>query len=116
MRVKDGGEGTAPTWPYELLVAYGRYVYGSEAQLRHGSRMNGSEPLSGDPDSKIVATVLAHDPVLGEISTPFGRLEFLTAVGVTAEELAAMQDSSSQVFLDSFSDVSPLLITDPDRR
>ena len=64
---------------------------------------------------RVAGLAFAVAPQLGAIETPNGRVELLTAVGVTADELERMQSTSSAAVLAELGRITPLLVTDPAR-
>ena len=59
--------------------------------------------------------VFATDPELDVIDTPLGRVEFVTVVGITADELPRLKATSTDAVLSELRQQSPLLVTDPAR-
>lgn len=106
---------TPPEWPVGLLAQLGRYVYSTATPFAAGHRAGGDGLPTGDPNSRLAGVAFATDPQLAALATPNGRVEFLTAVGVTGQELERMRDSSTLEVLEGLQAVSPLLVTDPAR-
>lgn len=98
MRV-PAGEAQPPAWTLRLLQQLGRYVFGTGRPFEHGHRMDPGGPITGAPDTRLTAVAFAADPELGTINTPNGSVQFLTVVGVTAEELARMKATSTALVL-----------------
>lgn len=69
--------------------------------------------LPDAPPKGLTVYGLTVDPQLGEIDTPNGKVVFLQAVAVTADETAAMPESGA--VLGALAHASPERITDPDR-
>ncbi|MEU6370833.1 suppressor of fused domain protein [Streptomyces sp. NPDC046931] len=67
------------------------------------------------PPTGLTVFAFTADPQLGTIDTPNGKVTFLQAVGVTAEEKGAMTDSSTAQVLQALAAGNPLLVTDPAR-
>ncbi len=118
MRVpRDGDE--PPAWPFRMLDEIAQYVNDSRAVLAPGHRIDFRQPVTGHPGiegappTALTVFAFAVDPELGEIDTPNGRVVFLQAVGVTAEEKERMLAGSTAEVLAGLGD--PLLLTDPSR-
>ncbi|GII52415.1 hypothetical protein Pth03_08040 [Planotetraspora thailandica] len=101
-----------PPWALRLLQQLGRYVFSAGRPFAGGHRMDPGGPITGAPDSRLTALAFARDPELGTIDTPNGQVEFLTVVGMTADELARMKETSTDQVLGEFAIASPLLVTD----
>jgi hypothetical protein len=104
-----------PTWALRLLQQLGRYVFSSGRPFDHGHRMDPGGPITGTRGTRLTAVAFATDPELGTISTPHGTVQFLTVVGITADELARMKATSTAHVLADLTATSPLLITDTSR-
>lgn len=112
MRLKNGDE-TPPMWPTFMLGNLAKYVYDSGNIFLPGHRVDGREPITGgDPPTRLTAIALAADPVFPTITSPYGRVEFITFIGVTAEENARQKAEGSQPLLDEFARSDPRLVTD----
>jgi hypothetical protein len=108
-------EDQPPAWALRLLQQLGRYVFSTGRPFDHGHRMDPGGPITGAPDTRLTAVAFATDPELGTINTPHGRVQFLTVVGITADELARMKATSTANMLAELAATSPLLVTDTDR-
>ena len=118
MRVpREGAE--PPRWPFRMLDEIAHYVNDSRSLLAPGHRIDFQHPVTGHPGIEgapatgLTVFAFAVDPELGEIDTPNGRVVFLQAIGVTAEEKGWMLASSTAGVLADRGD--PLLLTDPAR-
>ncbi|MEO3875262.1 suppressor of fused domain protein [Nonomuraea sp. B12E4] len=80
----------------------------------HGHRMGVAGRL-GPEGSRLNALAFVTDPELGAIDTPNGRVEFVTAVGVTREELAEAKATSNDLVLGRIAGVDGIPITDVTR-
>jgi hypothetical protein len=92
MRVPRGAdEEQPPTWPLRALQGLGRYVLanGRGFDTGHCAELGGS--IAPGIESRLTCMAFVPDPLLRKISTPFGSLLFLQVVGLTPDELAAMQ-------------------------
>ena len=115
MRVPSA-ESTPPLWPVELLNKLGKYVYQTKSGFEHGHRLDTGGPITGgSPPTGLTALAFAEDPVFLPVDTPLGRVEFMTAIGITAEELARMKTTTTDTVLADLRALSPRLETDPAR-
>jgi hypothetical protein len=115
MRVRSD-EPTPPLWPVELLSKLGKYVYQTQSVFEHGHRLDPRGPITGgNPPTSLTALAFADDPVFAPTDTPLGRVEFITVVGITAEELERMKASTTDTVLAELRTQSPNLETDPAR-
>jgi hypothetical protein len=105
-----------PLWPVDLLDKLGKYVYQTKAGFEHGHRLNPGGPITGgNPPTQLTALAFASDPVLDPIETPLGRVEFITAVGITADELGRMKATTTDDVLSELRTASSRLVTDTAR-
>jgi hypothetical protein len=86
-RVKRGHDKEAPPeWPLPLLQKLARYVFSNKTPFDHEHYIRWGGPITTLELTKLEALIFAIDPLLGEINTANGRLKFLAAVAITAEE------------------------------
>ncbi|MFB5675860.1 suppressor of fused domain protein [Paenibacillus terreus] len=104
-----------PAWALNLLQNIGRYVFGSGNTFQAGDYMDANGPICLDADTRITALAFTADPELPEIDTPNGRLEFLQMIGITADELQAMQTWNTLGVLSVCEPYMPRYITDLNR-
>jgi suppressor of fused-like protein len=111
---RSAKEATPPTWPISFMNNLGRYVFqtGNVFAPGHHSPING--PI-GPMETAIRALVFVADPELGEIDTPHGRLTFLQIVGITEDELLAVQSWNTKAFTGLLAGRDRLLRTDTGR-
>jgi hypothetical protein len=115
MRVLSN-DATPPVWPVELLNKLGKYVYQTRGGFGHGHRLDPGGPITGgNPPTRLTALAFATDREFEATDTPTGRVEFVTALGITADELARMKASSTDTVLAELMRQSPALVTDPAR-
>ncbi|KAH8257893.1 hypothetical protein KR038_002774 [Drosophila bunnanda] len=76
-----------PTWPANLLQAIGRYCFQTGNGLCFGDNIPWCKSLDGSENSKLQSLLVAQDPQLGCIETPFGTVDFCQIVGVFENEL-----------------------------
>lgn len=75
-----------PVWPANLLQMLARYVFQTGNRLCAGDNVPWRKSLDSKA-SKIQHMLIAEDPQLNRIETPFGWVDFCQIVGVTEEEL-----------------------------
>lgn len=116
MRVEaPNGEIDLPEWPVLALAKLAAYVDETGRVLQDGDKVS----LEGavDPAApSIKGLAMGKDLELGTIDTPHGRLTFLQAVGVMADEADLITRWSGKGFLDALAKQTPLLLTQPERR
>ncbi|EDV42225.1 uncharacterized protein Dana_GF17874 [Drosophila ananassae] len=76
-----------PTWPANLLQSIGRYCFQTGNGLCFGDNIPWRRSLDGRDGSKLQSLLVAQDPQLGCIETPFGTVDFCQIVGVFENEL-----------------------------
>lgn len=75
-----------PVWPANLLQMLARYVLQTGNRLCVGDNVPWKKSLDGT-ESSIQHLLIAKDPQLKRLQTPFGWVDFCQVVGVTEEEL-----------------------------
>jgi hypothetical protein len=108
-------DGEPPQWALQLLQALGRAVYSTGRSFGDGHRLDPGGPITGSDDTRLRAVAFAIDPELEAINTVNGRVEFLQVVGITLEELADMQETSTAIVLNRLRAHDALLRVDPAR-
>lgn len=103
-----------PQWAFRLLYELAGSLRDEGEPLGVGHRFDPGGPIDGD-QTRLTALAFTLDPGLGSIETPHGRILFLQAVGITAEELAETKATSTAAVLDRMRAASPELVTDPTR-
>lgn len=117
MRVpRAAGETTPPAWPLRALQGLGRYVLGTRQSLDTGHCADLGGSIAQGVESALTCIACVPDPLLGKIFTPFGSLLFLQIVGVTRDELAAMQKLDHEGVVHLLGELDFHGITDPKRR
>ncbi|EDV94469.1 suppressor of fused homolog [Drosophila grimshawi] len=76
-----------PTWPANLLQSIARYCFQTGNGLCFGDNIPWRKCLDGGTNSRMQSLLVAQDPQLASIDTPFGTVDFCQIVGVTEEEL-----------------------------
>lgn len=88
---RSADEKEPPAWALNLLQNMGRYVFNSGNVFRSGDYLDANGPICLGSDTELTALAFVHDPELPGMDTPNGRVEFLQMVGITKDELEAMQ-------------------------
>src|SRR5215468_9383855 len=110
-RLARHGEAEPPVWVMNFLNNLARYVFKTGNVFGVGHHLNLNGPIALEAETEIRAIAFAADPQLGRISTPNGSLEFLQVVGLTVDELEAIQTWNTKPFLDLLAKSNPLLLT-----
>lgn len=108
--------GQPPAWSLRLLQQLGRYLYSGQLRSRAGHRQQPGGPITGTPHSQLTALAFADDPQVHGIDGRYGRLLFLTVVGITADELGRMNANSTSQVLAELAALSLLMVSDVVRR
>ncbi len=117
MRVpRAAGEEAPPTWPLRALQGLGRYVLGTGQGLDTGHCADLGASIAPGIDSVLTCLACVPDPLLGKIITPFGSLLFLQVVGITPDELAAMQRLDHEGVVHLLGELDFHGLSDPTRR
>ena len=109
------GEATPPAWPLRALQGLGRYVLGTGQGFDTGHCADLGGPIAQDQDSALTCLACVPDPLLRQISTPFGALLFLQVVGLTRDELTAMQRLDHEGVVNLIGELDFHGMTDPAR-
>ena len=112
---KREDEEEPPAWALNLLQNMGRYVFNSGNVFRSGDYLDANGPICLGADTRLTALAFTPDPELSGMDTPNGRVEFLQMVGITREELEAMQTWNTLGVLQACAEYMPHYITDLDR-
>jgi suppressor of fused-like protein len=104
----------APDWAFRLLLAIAQTTVQDDAFYDVGHRLDAGKPIDG-ASSRLTAVAFCVDRVVTPKAFPFGRYTLLQMVGITAEELAEMKQSSTDIVLDRLAQTDSLLMTNPDR-
>lgn len=75
-----------PIWPANLLQMLARYVFQTNNRLCVGDNVPWKKSLD-NCESNIQHMLIAEDPQLKRVQSPFGWVDFCQIVGVTEEEL-----------------------------
>ncbi len=110
--VRHENEEEPPAWALNLLQNMGRYVFNSGNVFRKGDYLDANGPICLDADTQLTALAFTHDPELAEMDTPNGRMEFIQMVGISGDELEAMQTWNTLGVLEAGIEQIPSYITD----
>lgn len=113
--VRRKEEEEPPEWALNLLQNMGRYVFNSGNVFSSGDYLNANGPICLGSDTQLTALAFIHDPELAAIDTPNGRVEFLQMIGITGDELEAIQTWNTHGVLSTASEHMPYYITDLER-
>ena len=106
------GENEPPAWALNFLQNLARYVFTTGNTFSAGDHMNCNGPIAAETATKLHAMLFAADPELGRIETPHGSAEFLQVVGITLDELAAVQAWNAGRMTELLRARVPLLVSD----
>jgi suppressor of fused-like protein len=112
MRVADSEE---PLWAVDLLNSLAAYVWTSGHPFAAGHHVDLRGPIRLGTETGLTAALAVVDPGLGPLEGPFGRVEFVQVVGITADELEAARAWSTEGMVELLQQGNPLLITDVGR-
>ncbi len=116
MRVPRGAdEETPPAWPLRALQGLGRYVLANGRGFDTGHCADLGGPISPGVDSALTCMAFVPDPLLRKIDTPFGSLLFLQVIGLTSDELTAMQRLDHEGVVHLLGELDFHGLTDPAR-
>ncbi|MEG0450530.1 MAG: suppressor of fused domain protein [Lysinibacillus sp.] len=101
-----------PAWALNLLQNMGRYVFSSGNVFRDGDYLDANGPICLEADTELTALAFVNDPELTEIQTQNGRVQFLQMVGMTIDELEAMQTWNTLGMLTACLPYMPYYLTD----
>lgn len=110
--VRAPGETHPPMWALNMLQNLARYVFDSGKVLEPGHHLNANGPIARDKPTALRGLLFVADPELEPIETPNGRVEFVQAVGVTIDELAAVEAWDGTRFAELLASGNPLFLTD----
>lgn len=99
-------------WAINMLQNLARYVFNSGNVFNSGDHMDANGPIMQDSDTQLTALAFITDSELGEIDTPNGKVAFIQAVGITADELQATQEWNTLGVLSVLAGAHPAYVTD----
>jgi hypothetical protein len=109
---REAAETHPPPWALDMLQNLARYVFDSGKVLEPGHHLNANGPIARDRATRLRGLLFVADPELPPIETPNGRVEFVEAVGVTLDELVAIEAWDGPRFAELVAAHHPLFITD----
>lgn len=114
---EEAGEprSTPPTWPVSMLQNLARYVFDTGKVFAPGHFIKTNGPIAKDHETPLRGLAFCEDPELGTIGTPHGRVQFVQAIGITAEELADCASWDTLALLALLDAHHPRGVTDLDR-
>lgn len=112
-RVPVSASPEPPIWACELLLNLADYVLKTGMPLGPGDNFDMGGPQLG---GLLSALVFAADPLVRSVDTPNGRVDWVQAIGITADEHEAVRGWNGDSFVALLAQRDPLLMTDPDRR
>ena len=105
-----------PLWAVDFLASMAAYVWSSRHPFAEGHIIDLRGPIKMDSSSAITAAVMIDDPVLQTLAGPFGSVQFLQVVGLTADELELCRAWSAEGVTDVLARASgQLFVTSLDR-
>jgi hypothetical protein len=110
-RVGPADPDAPPLWAVDFLAAMASYVWSGRHPFAAGHLVDLRGPVKMDTDSVITAAVMVEDPVLGSLPGPFGEVQFLQVVGLTATELELCHAWHADGVVELLSRRDPMLVT-----
>jgi suppressor of fused-like protein len=104
-----------PLWAVDLLTNLAAYVWSSGHPFAPGHHLDLRGPIRLDGGGELTAAVIVVDPTLGVMSGPFGTVEFLQVVALTADELELCRSWSTARVVELLAERDPLFVTALDR-
>jgi len=104
-------EDEPPRWAADLLTSLAAYVWSSGHPFAEGHNVDLRGPVRLDRATVITAAMIVEDPVLGRMDGPFGTVQFLQVVGLTAGELELCRAWTTDGVRDLLARSDPLLVT-----
>jgi suppressor of fused-like protein len=111
----DAAEPEEPHWAVDMLTSLAGYVWSGGEPFESGDQIDLRGPIRLGADTPITAAVVVEDPGLSPLDGPFGRVDFLQVVGVTADELELCRAWSTEAVVETLAGRDPLLVTRLDR-
>lgn len=112
---RPSAETEPPMWPVMMLQNLARYVFGEKTPFDDEHYIAWGRPITSWAKTELEATVFITDPVLGQIDTPNGKLKFLSAIGITADEHALVAAQGAPALLPRLLRSNPLGVVDIER-
>ncbi|PJO43046.1 suppressor of fused domain protein [Lysinibacillus xylanilyticus] len=112
---RNEDEQEPPAWALNLLQNMGRYVFDSGNVFKSGDYLDANGPICQGANTLLTALAFTIDPELPAIDTPNGQLEFIQMVGITGDELEAMQTWNTIGVLNAGLEYIPSYVTNLSR-
>jgi len=96
---RERNETDPPLWPANVMQALAKYIFKSGNNVLPGDHISWHQSLSGQ-NSKIVHMLLTTDPEFKPVHTPYGNVQFVQIIGITSDELEAVQHWNGGSFID----------------
>lgn len=108
--------GKPPAWASDLLANLAAYMWQSGHHFALGDHVDLRGPIRLDADTAITAAAVTTDTELETVRGPFGRVEFLQLVGLTADELELCRVWRTDAVVALLAEADPLWVIDLSRR
>lgn len=121
MRVVEGdpdpqaereGEGEGVAWAVDLLTNLAAYVWKTGHPFAAGHHLDLRGPMRIGHQTAITAAAVVDDPGLEPLAGPFGPVEFLQVVGLSADELELCRAWSTAAVIELLARDDRWLVTD----
>ncbi len=109
---RSAADTTPPTWPIGMLQNLARYVFKTGNVFAPGHHMDANGPICLDSETALRAIAFTTDPELPAQRSPHGGFELVQIVGITLDELEALQAWNTESFLELARTRDPQLVTD----
>ncbi|KOY81511.1 suppressor of fused domain protein [Lysinibacillus macroides] len=110
--VRSDDEEEPPAWALNLLQNMARYVFNSGNVFVAGDYLDANGPICLGADTLLTALAFTDDPELAKMHTPNGKVTFIQMVGITEDELEAMQAWQTLGVLQAGIEQLPSYVTD----
>ncbi len=107
-----------PQWPINLLMQVAQSAHDNQKVFQDGHTLRSSSALDGGDASNLTCLFFLNDPVLKEIETVHGKVQFIEMFGLTDDELASLP-AEIEKRRDCVASIAPenhLFVTDMKRR
>lgn len=114
LTLRTGGQ-DIPYWAVDLLASLASYLWTGEHPFADGHLIDLRGPIRLDSRSPITAAMMVEDPTLGTLRGPYGTVQFLQVVGLTADELELCRAWDASGVRDLLGRHDRFLLTDLER-
>jgi hypothetical protein len=111
-RVEEEGP---PLWAADMLTSLAAHARSSGHPFAAGHNVDLRGPIRLDSTTLLTAAMIVEDPVLGRLDGPFGTVQFLQVVGLTAGELELCRAWTTEGVGELLARSDPLMVTRLDR-